>query len=210
MRFGSTPWPQHWFFSQKHPHGVESLSRKTFYNSNSGRGLSIFILLPTAKINLESFGHSALAEPQHPSGVFEPRLHTCVGRNGYFLCSFRRVHEIKLELTDLSSYNDRYCTSLKVSLRCRMNLNQLNPNRALYLRIRAAFVVQDTTLGAWCRENGVAPQNAVHCITGVWGGPKGRKLRTRIIAAAGIAEPSTERACPNASPDDTGTSRAEF
>lgn len=88
-----------------------------------------------------------------------------------------------------------------------MNRNELNPGRDLYLRIRSAFVAQDTTLGAWCRKNGIAQQSAACCIIGVWNGPKGQKLRAQIIAAAGIAEVSNSD-CSKPRPDDPVPARA--
>ena len=89
-----------------------------------------------------------------------------------------------------------------------MNGNELKPSRDLYIRIRSAFVAQDTTLGAWCRKNGIRPQNAAPCIMGVWNGPKGQKLRARIIAAAGIAEGSMDSHSSKPRPDDTRPARA--
>ncbi|MGH8469370.1 MAG: hypothetical protein ACREVY_10445 [Gammaproteobacteria bacterium] len=69
-----------------------------------------------------------------------------------------------------------------------MNMNELKPCRDLYIRVRAAFVAQDSSLGEWCRKNGIERQTATHCLIGVWNGPKGRKIRARIIEGAGIAE----------------------
>ena len=89
-----------------------------------------------------------------------------------------------------------------------MNRNELNPSRDLYVRIRSAFVAQDTTLGEWCRKNGIARQNAVSCVIGVWNGPKGQKLRARIIAAAGIAEVSIDSHSSKPRPDDPVPARA--
>ena len=37
-----------------------------------------------------------------------------------------------------------------------MSINDINPSPALYIRVRAGFVAQGTTLTAWCRENHLA------------------------------------------------------
>lgn len=89
-----------------------------------------------------------------------------------------------------------------------MNHNDLNPGRNLYIGIRSAFVARDSTLGKWCRKNGIGQQNAVSCIFGSWNGPKGQKLRARIIAASGISEVSAESDCSQPRPDDAGPARA--
>jgi len=59
------------------------------------------------------------------------------------------------------------------------------PSKELLAQVRAAFVVRGTSMSAWCRENGVARQNARLSLLGGWDGPKGKALRARIVEAAG-------------------------
>ncbi len=59
-------------------------------------------------------------------------------------------------------------------------------SKALYVRVRAAFVEEGTTLNGWCRENGVHIQNAREAFFGTWRGPKAEALVARILEAAGV------------------------
>lgn len=56
----------------------------------------------------------------------------------------------------------------------------------LLIRVRAGFVGRGTTLNAWCQENGVHHSNARQVLLGAWDGPAGRKLRAKILKAAGL------------------------
>ena len=67
--------------------------------------------------------------------------------------------------------------------------NAIVPSRDLFLKTRAGFVAQGTTLSRWCRENGVRRQNAQQALIGSWDGPKARVLRHRLIEASG-AQPT--------------------
>lgn len=69
-----------------------------------------------------------------------------------------------------------------------MGANSLNPSIDLYLRVRAGFVQQGTTLTAWCRAHGHDVSNARQALFGAWNGPKARELRTEIIKASRIKE----------------------
>lgn len=60
------------------------------------------------------------------------------------------------------------------------------PGLDLLRRVRAAFIINDTTLKAWCRENGVHPSNARNAVIGSWNGPAGKAMRARIIRASGL------------------------
>jgi hypothetical protein len=62
----------------------------------------------------------------------------------------------------------------------------LAPCPELVRKVRANFVLQGTTLGRWCRENGIPRQNARDTLLGGWDGPKGRELRAKILKAAGL------------------------
>lgn len=67
-----------------------------------------------------------------------------------------------------------------------MNANQLLPGQELYNRVRAGFILQNTSLGEWCRLNGLPTTNAKACLHGTWGGPKGSDLRDRLIKESNI------------------------
>lgn len=54
--------------------------------------------------------------------------------------------------------------------------------------IKAGFVMQGTSLHAWCIANGVKPQNANKALKGQWKGPKATLLVQRIIEASGVSD----------------------
>lgn len=56
---------------------------------------------------------------------------------------------------------------------------------ARYLKIRAAFTLQGSSLNAWCQASGVHIQNARAALLGKWRGPKAELMVERIIAASG-------------------------
>ena len=62
------------------------------------------------------------------------------------------------------------------------------PGPALHLNVRAGFVAQGTSLGRWCRDNGVRRQNAEKALKGVWIGPGARRLCARLVEAAGVRQ----------------------
>jgi len=55
-------------------------------------------------------------------------------------------------------------------------------------QVKAGFIMQGTTLHAWCLQNGIAPQNAGKALKGDWKGPKATLLVSRILDAAGVQE----------------------
>jgi hypothetical protein len=63
------------------------------------------------------------------------------------------------------------------------------PSRALYRAVLAGFIMADTTLTAWCRENGLDRAWARQCLLGMRDGPAARALRRRIAEAAGALLP---------------------
>lgn len=67
-----------------------------------------------------------------------------------------------------------------------MNTNQLLPGQEMYNLVRAGFILQNTSLGKWCRINGFPATNAKACLHGSWGGPKGTNLRERLIKESNI------------------------
>jgi hypothetical protein len=56
----------------------------------------------------------------------------------------------------------------------------------LMKRIRAGFIVQDTSLTDWCRKEGIHPSAVRQAIYGTWAGPKGRAVRAKVLRAAGV------------------------
>lgn len=67
-----------------------------------------------------------------------------------------------------------------------MNHCDTEPSSDLYNRVRCGFILQGSNLSTWCKENDVHPTNAKACLIGMWGGPKGKELRDRILKAAKI------------------------
>lgn len=67
-----------------------------------------------------------------------------------------------------------------------MPINDFYPSPDLYLRVRAGFVQQGSSLSAWCRTHDVHRANAISALVGAWNGPKGRALRKQLIEASGI------------------------
>jgi hypothetical protein len=68
-----------------------------------------------------------------------------------------------------------------------VNSNEIPPSRELYLKVRAAFMLQDSqSLSSWCRENNVSGQNATSALMGSWNGPKGKEVRRKLIEASGV------------------------
>lgn len=65
-------------------------------------------------------------------------------------------------------------------------MKTLEPGLELHRRVRAAFVLQGTTLRAWCREQGISAGNARIALIGSWNGPRGKEMRARICKAAGV------------------------
>lgn len=59
------------------------------------------------------------------------------------------------------------------------------PSQQLAREVRAAFVLQGTTLKAWCVKNNLHFSNARNCLVGSWDGPAARKLRARILKESG-------------------------
>lgn len=62
------------------------------------------------------------------------------------------------------------------------------PGKELYRRVRAGFLLQGTSLKAWCREQGTHDSNVQRALIGSWDGPRARELRRRVVRAARIEE----------------------
>ena len=65
--------------------------------------------------------------------------------------------------------------------------HQEDQGQTLY-RVRGGLVARGTSLHRWCIENGEDTSNARRAIAGTWKGPKGRELKVRVLAAAGVEE----------------------
>tara|TARA_R110002124_G_scaffold61733_3_gene168980 strand:- start:138 stop:356 length:219 start_codon:yes stop_codon:yes gene_type:complete len=59
-------------------------------------------------------------------------------------------------------------------------------NETRYLRVRAAFLIQGTSLHGWCEKNGVAMQNVRAALLGIWRGPKAYQMVAKVLLAAGV------------------------
>lgn len=62
-----------------------------------------------------------------------------------------------------------------------MKINSNTTESHLYDKVRAAFIVQGTTLSAWCRGHNIKQTHAKSSLYGSWNGPKGSELRKQLI-----------------------------
>ena len=60
------------------------------------------------------------------------------------------------------------------------------PSLELARQVRAAFILQGTTLKGWCREQNMHFSNARNALVGSWNGPAAKVLRQRIVKASGL------------------------
>ncbi|MBS0212335.1 MAG: hypothetical protein JSR26_04025 [Proteobacteria bacterium] len=67
-------------------------------------------------------------------------------------------------------------------------MSTIEPSLALLRRVRAAFILQGTSLKGWCREHDIHLSNARNCLIGSWNGPAGKTMRQRLIKASGLRE----------------------
>jgi len=67
-----------------------------------------------------------------------------------------------------------------------MNINNYEPGKDLYQKVRGGFISQGLTLTGWCRDNNMHPSNARSSLIGSWDGKKGRELREKLIIASGM------------------------
>ncbi|OQW67454.1 MAG: hypothetical protein BVN35_20325 [Proteobacteria bacterium ST_bin11] len=75
-----------------------------------------------------------------------------------------------------------------------MSAKELLPGLELYNRVRAGFILQNSSLGEWCRNNGIQQTSAKACLHGTWGGPKGMAMRDRLIKDSNIEHLSLKAA----------------
>jgi hypothetical protein len=62
----------------------------------------------------------------------------------------------------------------------------MSSNDSLCRKVRAAFILQGTTLAAYCRRNSIAPRGAYAALSGTWKGPKADLLRQHLVGASGV------------------------
>jgi hypothetical protein len=72
-------------------------------------------------------------------------------------------------------------------------MSRTTTDQPLLLQVRMAFLTQGTSFHRWCSDAGVDRSYAAKAIDGQATFPAAIKLRARIIAAAGIAEPKPTR-----------------
>lgn len=60
------------------------------------------------------------------------------------------------------------------------------PGPDLNREIKAGFILQGTSLSAYCKKHGLRLTNVRDAILGSWDGPKGRALRAQVAKAAGV------------------------
>ena len=56
----------------------------------------------------------------------------------------------------------------------------------LYRSVRAAFIMQGTSLSEWCRAQGVTRQYAEKVLKGEKRGPSAQAFKQRVVAASGV------------------------
>lgn len=62
------------------------------------------------------------------------------------------------------------------------------PSQELLRKVRAAFVLQGSSLQNWCKQNGTHNSNARNALIGSWDGPAGKAMRARIVKASGLKD----------------------
>ena len=65
---------------------------------------------------------------------------------------------------------------------------RVSPSVYLYRLVRAGFVKQGVSLGAYCRSRGIRRQNARSCLIGEWTGAKAQRLVQELIDASQITK----------------------
>lgn len=60
------------------------------------------------------------------------------------------------------------------------------PGPDLMNRVRAGFLLQNTTLAEWCREQKINASAARQAVYGTWNGIKGQAMRAKVLKAAGL------------------------
>jgi hypothetical protein len=64
---------------------------------------------------------------------------------------------------------------------------QIKQNESdLYATVRAAFVLKNTSLAQWCKDNAVLLETARQTLAGLRRGDEAEELRQRIMRDAGV------------------------
>jgi len=63
------------------------------------------------------------------------------------------------------------------------------PGPDLISAVRAGLTMRHTSLERWCRGQGIQSTSARMALAGSWNGPKARRLRRRLLRAAGLELP---------------------
>lgn len=64
------------------------------------------------------------------------------------------------------------------------SLDQGSPK--LLMAVRAGFTAKGTSFSQWCRQNGIARQNARMFVIGAINGPRAKAVRLQVCTAAGV------------------------
>lgn len=68
-------------------------------------------------------------------------------------------------------------------------MNRTGPRPAdLLTEVRIGFIRKGTTMTSWCKQQHLNHSAVRQALIGSWAGPKGRAMRRRVLAAAGITE----------------------
>ena len=62
------------------------------------------------------------------------------------------------------------------------------PGMQLLAHVRAAFILKDTSLSQWCKDNKVSFSSARQAIIGGWDGVKGQQVRNQVLKDCGLVE----------------------
>lgn len=65
-------------------------------------------------------------------------------------------------------------------------MNTPEPGEELYLRVKAGFVRQGTSITSYAKDIGITQVSLRNALLGVWNGPKGKAMRRRVAEAANI------------------------
>lgn len=68
----------------------------------------------------------------------------------------------------------------------QLTISSTEPGEQLWRAVRAGFELQGSSLGRWCTAHRIASTWAGHALKGRRNGPATRRLRMRLIRAAGL------------------------
>lgn len=67
-------------------------------------------------------------------------------------------------------------------------VHQHTPSDDLFKAVRACLILRGQSFAGYCRERGLARQNAAAAIRGIWRGRKASALVNEIVADLGMIE----------------------